>query len=69
MDVQHQAFRCEYKHSKTLIIGNYCHLFKVNHLDLSPKFAGTLMGITSAIGNTSGFLAPLVTGLIVDKNV
>merc|ERR1711915_188609 len=34
-------------------------------LDISNNFAGTIMGIINALGNTMGFLAPMVTGLII----
>lgn len=33
----------------------------VNHQDLAPNFAGTLYGIANGIGNTAGFVTPLVT--------
>ncbi|CAL1689630.1 unnamed protein product [Lasius platythorax] len=37
----------------------------VNHMDLSPNFAGTLMGFTNAIASACGILAPLIAGVIV----
>ncbi|XP_032519232.1 putative inorganic phosphate cotransporter [Danaus plexippus] len=33
----------------------------VNHQDLAPNFAGTIYGIANGIGNTAGFITPLVT--------
>ncbi|XP_045451671.1 uncharacterized transporter slc-17.2 [Melitaea cinxia] len=33
----------------------------VNHQDLAPNFAGTLYGIANGVGNTAGFITPLVT--------
>ncbi|KAL4708977.1 hypothetical protein ACJJTC_005838 [Scirpophaga incertulas] len=33
----------------------------VNHQDLAPNFAGTLYGIANGIGNTAGFVTPIVT--------
>jgi MFS family permease len=43
--------------------------FNLNHIDLSPIYAGSLMGITNCIANFSGVLAPYVVGLILqDKN-
>ncbi|KAL7737230.1 hypothetical protein ACLKA6_005412 [Drosophila palustris] len=39
--------------------------FHVNHMDLSPNFAGTLMGITNCAANVMSILAPLIVGLIV----
>lgn len=38
---------------------------QINHIALSPKFAGTLYGFTNAAANTCGFLAPYVTGVII----
>ncbi|XP_013113524.2 putative inorganic phosphate cotransporter isoform X1 [Stomoxys calcitrans] len=39
--------------------------FQVNHIDLSPNFAGILMGITNCAANMMGIIAPLIVGLIV----
>uniref|UniRef100_A0A1B6F5L1 Putative inorganic phosphate cotransporter n=1 Tax=Cuerna arida TaxID=1464854 RepID=A0A1B6F5L1_9HEMI len=39
--------------------------FLSNHLDLSPNFAGLLMGITNGISTIFAILAPMVTGFIV----
>ena len=36
--------------------------FGVNHIDIAPNFAGTLMGITNMGSNTQGFVAPWVVG-------
>lgn len=43
--------------------------FHVNHMDLSPNFAGTLMGITNCAANVMSILAPLIVGLIVKNEV
>lgn len=44
--------------------------FLTNHLDLSPNFAGLLMGITNGFSNITSILGPLVSGFIVtdEKN-
>ncbi|KAF7994577.1 hypothetical protein HCN44_004049 [Aphidius gifuensis] len=39
--------------------------FKVNHLDISPRFAGILMSFTNCLGNLAGLLAPLTAGTII----
>ncbi|KAJ8972635.1 hypothetical protein NQ314_000091 [Rhamnusium bicolor] len=39
---------------------------QMNHIALSPKYAGTMYGITNAAANTCGFLAPYVIGLIIE---
>ncbi|XP_054089427.1 putative inorganic phosphate cotransporter isoform X1 [Zeugodacus cucurbitae] len=45
--------------------------FLTNHIDLSPNFAGTLMGIANCATNIISLLAPLTVGFIVTdtKNV
>ncbi|XP_055847002.1 sialin-like [Episyrphus balteatus] len=40
---------------------------QLNHIDLSPKYAGTLYAITSTIGCMSGFIAPYVRGWIISE--
>ncbi|XP_004520756.1 putative inorganic phosphate cotransporter isoform X1 [Ceratitis capitata] len=39
--------------------------FQVNHIDLSPNFAGVLMGITNCAANIMSIIAPLIVGFIV----
>ena len=39
--------------------------FKVNHLDISPKFAGVLMSFTNCLANLAGLLAPIIAGYIL----
>merc|ERR550525_385668 len=34
-------------------------------LDIANNFAGTLMGIINALGNTMGFVAPQITGILI----
>ena len=38
-------------------------------MDLSPNYAGTLMGITNTMANIAGFVAPYVVGSIIEGNV
>ncbi|XP_055836974.1 putative inorganic phosphate cotransporter [Episyrphus balteatus] len=47
-----------------------CLGFILNHIDLSPNFAGTLMGMTNGVAHISSILAPLTVGFIVsdEKN-
>jgi hypothetical protein len=42
--------------------------FMSTHIDMAPNFAGTLLGITNGFGNTMGFLAPAITGYIINAN-
>ncbi|GFY72488.1 hypothetical protein TNIN_170591 [Trichonephila inaurata madagascariensis] len=41
--------------------------FNVTHVDMSPEFSGTLMGLTNCIANLTGFLAPLYVGFITES--
>lgn len=43
--------------------------FNVNHMDISPNHAGTLMGITNGFSNICGIVAPLVVQFIVTNEV
>ena len=38
--------------------------FNVNHLDIAPKYAGVLMGITNSFATIPGFMAPQVTDML-----
>lgn len=42
--------------------------YMVNHMDLSPNFAGTLMGFTNSIANIQSVLAPLSVGHILSHD-
>ncbi|CAF2135580.1 unnamed protein product [Rotaria magnacalcarata] len=39
----------------------------VNQLDIAGRYAAILMGISISIGSTPGFLAPMITGYIVEN--
>lgn len=43
--------------------------FKVNHLDVSPQFAGILMSFTNCLANLAGLLAPIYAGYMVKGTV
>ncbi|CAF1626087.1 unnamed protein product [Rotaria magnacalcarata] len=40
----------------------------VNQLDIAGRYAAVLMGISNSIGSTPGFLAPMITGYIVENS-
>ena len=40
--------------------------FVVNHMDIAPKYAGTLMGITNTAGTIPGIVGVFVSGLILE---
>ncbi|XP_053963959.1 putative inorganic phosphate cotransporter [Anastrepha ludens] len=39
--------------------------FQVNHIDLTPNFAGTLVGLTNGISHVVSTMAPLLVGYVV----
>lgn len=43
--------------------------FKINHLDITPRFAGFLMSLTNCTANLAGLLAPIAAGNLIDGNV
>lgn len=43
--------------------------FAVNHLDLSPKYASILMGISNTFATIPGIVSPLLTGVLVKNGV
>ncbi|XP_063696887.1 putative inorganic phosphate cotransporter isoform X2 [Culicoides brevitarsis] len=40
--------------------------FKINHLDITPRFAGILMSLTNCTANLAGLLAPITAGILVE---
>lgn len=40
--------------------------YAVNHMDISPRHAGTLMGITNTAGTIPGIVGVFITGLILE---
>ncbi|CAB1312322.1 unnamed protein product [Coregonus sp. 'balchen'] len=40
-----------------------CGGFNVNHLDIAPRYASILMGISNGVGTLSGMVCPLIVGL------
>ena len=39
-----------------------------NVLDLSQSYSGTVYGFSNGFGNISGFLSPIITGIIIESN-
>jgi hypothetical protein len=58
----------KYDHSCNFKIFNHKYL-QLNHVELSPNYAGTLFGITNMFANLTGFITPLVAGTITNYNV
>lgn len=52
----------------SIAVGGFAYCgYMLSHLDLSPEYAGTLMGVSNTISNLTGFLAPLVVGALTEK--
>lgn len=43
--------------------------FNVNHLDIAPRYAGVLMGITNSAGTIPGIVGPFVVGVLTNNEV
>lgn len=43
--------------------------FQINHMDLTPNFAGSVMALSNCISNIMAIIAPLFCGLIVVDSV
>lgn len=43
--------------------------FNVNHLDIAPRYASILMGISNGIGTIAGLLCPVAINLIIRHKV
>ncbi|XP_015924058.2 sialin [Parasteatoda tepidariorum] len=42
--------------------------YMLSHIDLSPEYAGTLMGIANMSSALTGFLAPLTVGILTEED-
>ncbi|KAK3088049.1 hypothetical protein FSP39_013989 [Pinctada imbricata] len=50
-------------------LGGFCMGgFNVNHLDIAPNYAGTLMGFTNMFATIPGFAGPAIVGVLTDSN-
>ena len=43
--------------------------FNVNHLDIAPRYASILMGLSNGVGTLAGMLCPIVTEQLTKNNV
>lgn len=43
--------------------------FNVNHLDIAPRYASILMGMSNGIGTIAGLLVPFFVDTITEKKV
>lgn len=47
--------------------GNFYPGLKVNALDLSPNYSGSVMALINGIGAIMGFVAPIFVGLMTPE--
>ncbi|XP_070553612.1 sialin-like [Ptychodera flava] len=40
--------------------------FKVSHVEIAPRFAGILYGITNTVGSIPGFVSPYIVGVLTE---
>lgn len=40
--------------------------FAVNHIDIAPRLAGVIMGMSNSCGASAGMIGPWITGLLLD---
>lgn len=50
-------------------IGGMFSGFLANHIDISPNFAGTLMGITNTVATIPGIAVPFVVNALTTRDV
>jgi ACS family sodium-dependent inorganic phosphate cotransporter-like MFS transporter 6/7/8 len=47
----------------------YISGFNVNHLDIAPRYASILMGISNGVGTLSGMVCPIIVGAMTKNKV
>lgn len=43
--------------------------FNVNHLDIAPRYASILMGMSNGVGTIAGMTCPIVTEMLTKHGV
>lgn len=52
-----------------LVVRSVSSGFNVNHLDIAPRYASILMGISNGVGTLSGMVCPLIVGALTIHKV
>ena len=47
----------------------FCQGFNVNHLDIAPRYASILMGISNGVGTLAGMLCPVAVEFLTKRGV
>lgn len=70
MSSSSKSFYVIKKKSTELRIFTLCAAgFNVNHLDIAPRYASILMGISNGVGTLSGMVCPLIVGAMTKNKV
>ena len=64
-----QAYLSPYSHWLSVYKVSNGSSYTVNHLDIAPRFAGILMGISNSVGTIPGIISPYVVGRLTDNQV
>ena len=43
--------------------------WQINHLDLAPRYASVLVGITTTVGTVAGIVNPIIVGWMTNNQV
>ncbi|XP_074832266.1 sodium-dependent phosphate transport protein 3-like [Carettochelys insculpta] len=43
--------------------------FNINQIDIAPRYAGFLVGVTNAFGTVSGIIAPIAVGFLISQDL
>jgi len=58
------------RYSCALMSNTYTRVgWQVNHLDIAPRYAGVLVGITMTAGMLAGVTNPLIISVLVEEQV
>lgn len=70
----YECLICQYVATIELTLGVACSGFaisgyNVNHLDIAPRYASILMGLSNGIGTIAGFVVPIVIDYMTQEKV
>lgn len=57
------------RHFLSSFFRNFGSGYNVNHLDIAPRYASILMGLSNGVGTISGMVCPLTTELLTKGEV
>lgn len=69
MDLQYQVKNKKKKDQYVHLFYFYLLGFNVNHLDIAPRYASILMGISNGVGTLAGMLCPVAVEFLTKQGV